>query len=314
MHAAQVQNWSEGPRYVAIDAPPAPTADELQLRVLAAGAHNVVRSRASGKHYSAKTLPHTPGMDGVARDEATGQLYYVSALADNFGAFVEYINVPKKGSTLLVPLPEGADPVAVAGSVNPALSSWMAITARTSDLPQDWTCLIFGATSASGRLAVHAAKALGAKKVVGAARSAATLKTVEGLDDYVVFDAAEKDPQLFNATGADVVLDYVYGDVAERFFANFRNPGKPVQYVQIGMLSGKDGIALPSGILRSTDLTIRGAGGGGSWGMGQLIKEMPVLVPKIVGWPALPTTKVELKDIEKTWGDKSLEGRVVYVI
>ncbi|KAK8078745.1 GroES-like protein [Apiospora phragmitis] len=292
MHAAQVQNWSDGPRYVSIDAPPAPTADEIQLRVLATGAHNVVRSRAAGTHYSAKTLPHTPGMDCVARDEATGQLYYVSSLADTFGTFIEYINVPKKGGTLLVPLPEGTDPVAVAGSVNPAFSSWMAITARTNDLPKT-------------------GPALGAKKVVGAARSESSLKSVEGLDDYVVFNAAERDPQLLNAAGADVVLDYVYGDVAEQFFANFRNPGKPVQYVQIGVLSGRDGIALPSGILRSTDLTIRGAGGG-SWGMGQLMKELPVLVPQLVGWPDLPTTKVELKDIEKTWWDKSLEGRVVY--
>ncbi|KAK8030196.1 GroES-like protein [Apiospora rasikravindrae] len=313
MHAAQVLNWSEGPRYLSVDAPPAPTPDELQLRVLAAGAHNVVRSRATGTHYSAKTLPHLLGMDCVARDEATGQLYYVSSLADTFGTFAEYINVPKQGSTLLVPLPEGADPVAIAGSVNPAFSSWMAITARTTDLPQDWTCLILGATSASGRLAVHAAKALGAKRVVGAARSEESLKSVEGLDDYVVFDAAEKEPQLLNAVGADVVLDYVYGEVAERFFAKFRNPGKPVQYVQIGVLSRRDGIALPSGILRSTDLTIRGAGGG-SWNMGQLMKELPVLVPKLTGWPAVPTTKVELKDIEKTWEDKTLEGRVVYVI
>ncbi|KAK8062137.1 hypothetical protein PG997_014234 [Apiospora hydei] len=267
MHAAQVLNWSDGPRYLSVAAPPPPTADELQLRVLAAGAHNVVRSRAAGTHYSAKTLPHTLGMDCVARDDAAGQLYYVTSMADTFGTFAEYINVPKEGSTLVVPLPESADPVAIAGSVNPAFSSWMAITARTTDLPKDWTCLILGATSASGRLAVHAAKALGAKKVVGAARSEATLKTVDGLDGYVVFDAAEKDPQLLNAVGADVVLDYVYGDVAERFFAHFRNPGKPVQYVQIGVLSRRDGVALPSGILRSTDLTIRGpAAAVGGWG------------------------------------------------
>ncbi|KAK8859052.1 alcohol dehydrogenase protein [Apiospora arundinis] len=314
MHAAQVQSWSEAPRYLSVAAPPAPTADEIQLRVLAAGAHNVVRSRATGTHYSAKTLPHTPGMDCVARDEATGQLYYITSLGDTFGTFVEYINVPKAGGkgVLVVPLPEGADPVAVAGSVNPAFSSWMAIAARTNDLPQDWTCLILGATSASGRLAVHTAKALGAKRVVGAARSEETLKSVPGLDDYVLFDAAEKDPQLLNAVEADVVLDYVYGDVAERFFANFKTR-KPVQYVQIGVLSRRDGIALPSGILRSTDLTIRGAGGG-SWSMGQLMKELPVLVPQLVAWPALSTTKVELKDIEKTWEDKSLEGRVVYTI
>ncbi|KAK8116495.1 GroES-like protein [Apiospora kogelbergensis] len=314
MHAAQVQSWPEGPRYVSIPTPPTPAAEELQLRVLAAGAHNVVRSRAAGTHYSAKTLPHTVGMDCVARDEATGQLYYVTSLADTFGTFVENINVPRNGGNgvLVVPLPEGADPVAVAASVNPAFSSWMAIAARTNDLPKDWTCLILGATSASGLLAVHAAKALGAKKVVGAARSEASLKSIAGLDDHVVFEAAEKDPQLLNAVEADVVLDYVYGDVAEKFFANFKSR-KPVQYVQIGVLSGRDGIALPSGILRSTNLTIRGAGGG-SWSMGQLMKELPVLVPQLVGWPALPTTKVELKDVEKTWEDKSLEGRVVYTL
>lgn len=277
MHAARVASWADGPRYAETTEPPAPSADELQLCVVAAGAHNVVRSRAAGRHYSARTLPHTPGVDAVARDPATGALYYVLGFGDGFGTLVERVNVPrpgthhgldgqgkgKGGGILTVPLPASVvDPVAFAASVNPAMSGWMALQARAPVRPPGWTCLVLGATSASGRQAVHAAHALGAARVVGAARDAAALHAVPGLDAVVVLNGTPD--YAAAAVDADVVLDYVYGETAERFLAALAaaKPAKPVQYVQIGTLSGRADVALPAALLRSTDVTIRGAGPG----------------------------------------------------
>lgn len=307
MHKAQIEAWAEAPRYIAVDELPAPTADQLQLRVLATGLHAVVRGRASGIHYSAKSLPHVPGIDFVGRDEATGQVYYGASFADTFGTFAERVNVPK---AILAPVPDGVDPAAFAGSVNPAMSGWMALTARTENLPKDFTVLIIGATSASGRLAVHAAKSLGAGKVIGAARGAEALKGVAGLDDVVVFQDPITETD-FSHVEPDVILDYVYGDVTAHMLATLRTQ-KPLQYVQIGTLSQQMDIPLGAALLRSTNLTLRGTGPG-AWTFPQLAAELPKLLKALAQWPLLAVTEVALKDIEKAWGDKSTKGRIVVV-
>ncbi|CAJ2504655.1 Uu.00g120490.m01.CDS01 [Anthostomella pinea] len=306
MHAAQVQSWSEGPRYTAVDSPPAPSDDQIQLRVLAAGAHRVVRSRAAGKHYSARALPHRVGIDCVGQDEATGKLYYYFNL--HLGTFAEYINVDRN---VVYELPDGTDPASFAASVNPAFSSWMAITQRTFNLPKDYTVLIVGATSASGLLAAQVARDLGAGKVIGVARNAAALDRVAGLDEQIVLKDPVTDTD-FSQVDCDVILDYVYGDVTTHILSSPKVK-KPVQYVQIGSLAQQTA-TLPSHIFRSYDLTMRGAGPG-AWSLKALAQEMKTMVPKMAGWKLLEAHSVPLKDIETAWNDTSLaaKGRVVFV-
>ncbi|KAI1408619.1 hypothetical protein F5Y13DRAFT_106423 [Hypoxylon sp. FL1857] len=308
MHIAQVQSWPEGPRYVTVDDPPAPSDNQIQLRVLAAGAHQVVRSRASGAHYSARQLPHTVGVDCVGKDEATGKLYYVFTLQG--GTFAELINVDK---SIAYPLPDNVDPASFAASVNPAMSSWMAITHRTTNLPKDFTAVIIGATSASGRLAVHSAKALGAGKVIGIARNAAALEKVDGLDDYMILNDPVADTDFSKVRDCDLILDYVYGDATVHLLSSLSKVKKPVQYVEIGSLAQRTA-EIPSNLLRSFDLTIRGAGAG-SWSIPALQKELHTLVPTMARWKLLAANSVPLKDVETAWNNKALagEGRVVFV-
>ncbi|KAJ1324854.1 NADPH:quinone reductase [Microdochium nivale] len=301
MNRVQVDSWAEGPRYVVADRPPAPASDELQLRVLAAGLHLVVRARATGTHYSAHDLPHVPGVDCVARHDATGQLYYCSKIASDFGTFADYINIARANA---VALPAHVDPVAFAASYNPAMSSWMAITQRTADLPANYSVLIIGATSASGRMAVHAAKALGAATVTGIARNADALAKVQGLDQRIVQASSVQDTDL-SQLDCDLILDYVYGDVALHVLSSLK-PGKPVQYVQIGSL-GQTDIALPSAILRSKDVTLRGAGPG-AWSLRAAQVEMPKLVAALAGWELLDAKALPMKDIRQIWNDHTLAG------
>ncbi|KAI1637779.1 hypothetical protein F4809DRAFT_304761 [Biscogniauxia mediterranea] len=311
MHAVQVESWSEGPRYVTVEDPPAPSDNQIQLRVLATGLHQVVRSRAAGTHYSTKELPHRPGIDCVGRDVATGQLYYCLHISPSFGTFAEYITVDK---SVVYPLPDGVDPAAFAASVNPAMSSWMAITQRTTGLPRGYTALILGATSASGKLAAYAARTLGAGRVVGVARNAAALAAVDGLDERIVLrdPVAETD---YSRVGGDrdlVVLDYIYGDATAHLLSSLRTK-KPVQYVQIGAVA-QPVASLPAALFRSYDLTVRGAGPG-AWSFPALQQEMKVLVPKLAGWKLLETCSVPLKDVEAAWKDTSLQskGRLVFI-
>ncbi|KAF2963338.1 hypothetical protein GQX73_g10239 [Xylaria multiplex] len=308
MHIAQVHDWSEGPRYVTVDDPPAPTETQIQLRVLAAGLHQVVRSRASGQHYSANSLPHSVGVDCVGRDVATGKLYYCVNMQASFGSFAELITVAKG---TVHALPESVDPLSFAASVNPGMSSWLALTQRTSNLPKSYTVLIVGATSASGRLAVFVAKALGAGKIIGVARNEAALAKIEGLDEFIV----QKDPVTdtdFSQVDCDIVLDYVYGVLTLHLLSTISVP-RPLQYVNIGSLS-RDEIAIPSALLRSRDITIRGSGPGAI--APQIIQhEIKRLVPTMAGWGLPGAHGVPLKDIEEAWQDKSLQskGRLVFI-
>ncbi|KAI1189759.1 hypothetical protein F5B17DRAFT_166593 [Nemania serpens] len=310
MHIAQVRDWSEGPQYVTVEDPPAPASGQIQLRVLAAGLHQVVRSRASGQHYSNSTaaLPHNMGIDCVGRDVATGKLYYYAGLRPGFGSFAELITVDRAGAHAL---PESVDPVQFAASVNPAISSWLALRRRTVNLPENFTVLILGATSASGRLAALVAKALGAGKVIGVARNEAALAQVEGLDELIVQKDVIADTD-FSKVECDVVLDYVFGDLALHVLSTM-NIRRPLQYVSIGVLSRKE-VAIPPALLRSRDITIRGSGPG-SVPTRAILEEIKSLVPVMTSWKLSGAHSVPLKDVGAAWQDKSLadKGRLVFI-
>ena len=266
MHQAQVDQWGQSPKYVEVPEPAAPGPDEVRIKVEATGVHRVVKSRAAGRHYSARALPHIPGVDGVGMTD-DGRKVYFSSMSHSIMA--EYINMPK---STICPIPAGTDPVQIAASVNPAMSSWMAFKTRTTNLPPNFTCLILGATSASGRVAIPLARSLGAKKVIGATRNKANLEKT-GVDEAIVIAEKPEETDFSNLDDVDVVIDYVYGPLALHLFKSLNTP-KPVQYVHIGALSVPE-ITLPGDILRSKNLTIRGSGPG-AWSM-YVLHSFPVL-------------------------------------
>lgn len=65
---------------------------------------------ATGKHYSAQTLPHRVGADGVGSLD-DGTKVYFTTLATGGGGLTDEIVVPKAQT---YPLPSGADPHQVA--------------------------------------------------------------------------------------------------------------------------------------------------------------------------------------------------------
>lgn len=300
MHSAIVTAWGDSPKYTKV-AIPSPEPDEIPVKVLASGLHNVVRSIASGKHYASGTAPYTPGVDGVGQRLSDSKLVYFISFPG--GGYQEILNVDRRK---MVELPEGVDRYQVAGYANPALSSWMALTARTKDLPKNFTVLVMGATSASGKIAVEVARILGAGKVIGMSRSRETLAKV-GVDDMIVLEDDITNTDCSAAAGVDVILDYLYGPVAEHVLSTV-DFTRPVQYVHIGGLAGTE-MMLPGHVLRSKDITIRGAGPG-SWSREATRPEIPRILNAFKTFKTHEVKVVPLSEIEEHWHNK--KDRVVF--
>ncbi|TKA81744.1 hypothetical protein B0A55_01124 [Friedmanniomyces simplex] len=207
------------------------------------------------------------------------------------GTMADRVNIPKRN---VRPLSEGTDPVQAAGIINPALSSWMAFKTRTKDLPAHFTVLIVGATSASGRVAISLARALGAKRVIGAGRNKSTMETL-GLDDTVVIADKSEETDWSALGDVDVILDYVYGPVTAHLLTSLKSR-RATQHVHVGALSGQD-LLLPGAVLRSKNLTIRGSGPG-AWAMHEMAQSIDELLALVKGIPEQPIKLAKLEDIE----------------
>ena len=208
-------------------------------------------------------------------------------------------------------LPDGMDPIRAAGWINPGSSSWMALRARCQNLPVDFSVLIMGATSASGRMAVPLARSLGAKRIVGCARNEDALRALGGLDDVVtLLDPVEKTD--FKRLGhVDVVLDYIYGPPTEHLLKSLESKDQLRQYVHIGSLAALE-VSIPGQVLRSKNLVIRGSGPG-SYGFGELEREMGPMLEAISKIQEELKVRVEkLSDVEKVWGEKG--ERIVFTV
>jgi NADPH:quinone reductase-like Zn-dependent oxidoreductase len=312
MQAAQVTDWASPPKISTLPIPEAPSSDFLQLKVLASAIHQVVRSRASGQHYTSGPLPHTPGVDGTGIDPLTGKSYYFSVLgggSPSTGTFSEYVVVKKQA---VVEVPEDVDPVLAAALTNPVMSSWMALKFR-AELKEGWSCVILGATSASGKIAVKVARQLGAVKVFGAARGEAALKELD-LDGYAVLNSENPSETDFSAVSSGtVLLDYLWGPWASAYLTSTAKAGvkSPLQIVSIGSMAG-DETPLSSATLRSRDVTIRGAGPG-AWSPIAMAKEIPGMLGVLKGMKddGKMVKRMKLEEVEEAWKVKG--PRVVLV-
>ena len=126
MKAAIVVEAGQAPRYG--DFPePVPASGEVRVTVNAAALSNVVKSRASGKHYSSSgQLPFVVGIDGVGHLDDGRRVYFVLPKAP-LGSMVE-ITVIRPSQCVL--LPDDLDDATAAAIANPGMSSWAALKER----------------------------------------------------------------------------------------------------------------------------------------------------------------------------------------
>lgn len=267
------------------------------MDVVAAGIHPAVRSIAAGTHYgSGTTYPFVPGIDCVAR-AADGTSYFAASIQAPWGTLAERVAVPP-----LFPLPEGADPVAVAGGLNPGMSSWLPLLDRRSLVGELGTVLVLGATGVAGRMAVQNAELLGAARVVPIGRNE--------LREGGAGVAAALDGRV-----PSTILDFVWGDPAEVVWealarSGFDDDDADIVHIQIGAAAGETA-GLPASLLRSRRFRVHGSGAG-STPIATILRELPTLFEHIAsGRIAVPTATYALDDLDAAWNHPSGSRAVV---
>ena len=182
--------------------------------------------------------------------------------------------------------------------------------------------LINGATGSAGRLAVQIAKHFGAKRVIATGRNPEALRSLAalGADATIALGrrrgGARGRFRAQFAEGVDVVIDYLWGNSAERLLvaaAKGLQEGASLRFVQVGAASGPN-IALPGAVLRSKAITLMGSGLG-SVPRDRLTADIGELLQAAAtrGF-TIPLRAVPLSEVERAWGEGDSAARTVFTI
>jgi NADPH:quinone reductase-like Zn-dependent oxidoreductase len=318
MNAAVVRSFDAPPRYTTFADPVAAQGEKL-VSVTAAGLHPIVKLLAKGTHYgSSGELPFIAGVDGVGRLDDGTRVFFGIARSP-FGTFAERALA---AGWMCLPLPEGIDDVTAAGIANPAMSSWAALTSRAKFVAGE-SVLILGATGVAGQLAIQVAKRLGARRVVAAGRNPQALEKLKALGADAVISLDQDQASLVSAfrnelaeSGIDVVLDYLWGQPAERMLEaisqkGLRKAAARIRFIQIGESAGKT-ISLPAATLRSSGLELLGSGFG-SASLDQILVALAEFFQAAAKQPFQFRTKAApLQEVEALWNTAEEGTRLVF--
>jgi NADPH:quinone reductase-like Zn-dependent oxidoreductase len=311
MYAAVIETWGKCPKYTTFNLPP-PKSHEVRIKVLAAAVHVLVRSRASGKHYSVVGTdpPYIPGTDGVGRTVETNELVYFSTLQSPTGSFADYVNIDKANVMLLG---YEVDVSLMAAIMNPALSSWMALTTRAGfTIGAPFSVAIVGATGVSGHTSVQLCKAYGATEIISIGKPGLRLEKTKKLGATNVVGLAD-DADYTAAANVDLVLDYLWGDIGQVVLSSIlskrKNKSQRLTWIHTGALAG-DKAPISAAKLRGANLVFMGSGIG-SWSFDDLREQLPVLLNTILSNEV--TMEYAVKKIEDvgSWWDNLDGPRVV---
>ena len=313
MKAAVITSFNQPPRYGELPDPTPNGPEEMLVEVLAVGLHHLTRGRASGAHYSSTGgLPLIAGVDGVGRD-ADGKLRYFAQGPGKVGTMADKTVIELDHS---IELPSGSDPVIVAGAMNPAMASWLALRCRVP-FQRGQKVLILGATGSSRSMAVQIARHLGASQVIAAGRDEQKLEKLLmlGATEIVTLRDAQQGvgPIAFEV---DVVLDFLWGDssvlVMETVLRQCTDRSRPLTWIHVGSMAGEVA-TIPGAFLRSANLQIVGSGYGSVSGR-DILKELPALAKEIAyGTFRVDVKATPLRDVEQVWSEPSHTGeRIVF--
>jgi len=236
------------------------------VEVTAAPLNPIDLSIAGGRFYERATeLPYVPGNEALGRvlesdslSAGTRVYFPMPGGLGGAGAFSERA-APLEEQAITVP--DGVDDALAACLGVAGLAAWLPLEWR-ADLREGESVLVLGASGAVGQIAVQAARLLGARVVVAAARDAGGLERARelGADATVDLTAADEPERLAEAIEAaaggpvDVTVDPLWGaPVAAAALAAARGG----RIVQIGQSAGPEA-TLASAPIRGKLLSVLG--------------------------------------------------------
>jgi NADPH2:quinone reductase len=249
MKALQVKQFAE-PTAIQVQEvdPLQPTADQVVVRVRAAGVNPADWYVANGMFQIPSILPFTPGFEAAGEVIAAGSqtnlqpgtrvlmtLPYLSEGIASFGAFAEQIVVPAQN---VVPIPDGVD-FAIAAAIPVMYGTAYVALKHRAQLQGGETLLVTGASGATGSAAVQIGKHLGAT-VIATASGAEKVQYVKNLGADAVIDYKQEDviariKELTQGKGVNVAFETVGGDLFEAAIQSIASQGR---VLPIGMASG----------------------------------------------------------------------------
>lgn len=253
MRAALITELGRPPEAAQLEPPVASGGGDVVVEVLASALNPLDVAVGAGKFYGGHPeLPYVPGCECVGRVD--GRLVYVFGhgfgLTRNGGIAEQAVAPP----AAVYDVPAEADPALAVALGIAGMAGWMPVAWRAAVRPDD-RVLVLGATGSVGLVAVQAARALGAARVVAAGRDEARLQRAVELgadaaiaidDDFAAKLGEEEPPTL--------VVDPLWGPAAEAVVAA---AAPNARIVQLGQSAGASA-TLTSAAIRGKQLTILG--------------------------------------------------------
>ncbi len=202
MKAARLHELGGVPQ---IDEVPTPEGPGL-VRVASVSLNPIDISIGNGRFYGGSPpLPYVIGSEAVGTTD-DGRRVWVRGRQ----LLAEVIQSGDPGTAWVFDVPDGVDDATALGCGISGLTAWLAVTWRTQVEPDD-TVLVLGASGTLGAVAVQAAKVLGARRVIGAARRTELIPAAA--DDLV--DLSEEG----DLPAASLIVDALWGEPFERALA-----------------------------------------------------------------------------------------------
>ena len=224
----------------------APAADEILVRVRAAGINRPDVLQRRGEYPPPKGVTDVPGLEIAGEVVAVGAEVGRYAVGDQVvalvpgGGYAEYC--PAHAANAL-PVPHGLSMIEAAALPETFFTVWSNVFDR-GGLKAGETLLVHGGTSGIGTTAVMLAKAFGAR-VITTAGSDEKCQAVRALGadvaiNYRTTDFVAAVKEATEGRGADVILDMIGGSYVER---NWQAAAVEGRIVQIAVLEGaSDGL------------------------------------------------------------------------
>lgn len=235
MRAAEIFALKTPPQVVELD-----DVDGIRIEAVALNPLDV--AVGSGVFYGGHPpLPYVPGCEAAGRT-GDGALVYLFGQGRGIGRpgfLAERVDVPDE---VILRLPIEVEPALAAAAGIAGVAGWVPVAWKAKVGPGD-RVLVLGATGAVGKVAMQAARLLGAAKVVGASRSSGD--GVVALDD--IADA-------FGDEGFTVCIDPIWGEPLARALGA---AAPHARIVHLGQSAGPEA-PLRSADVRGKELVIQG--------------------------------------------------------